>query len=506
MIKTCVFFKNSEDDCQAVIDIAQNNLDTILKDNIKQVLTALDDKMAKDGIVIFNGYAQFFNTDNDDDCGGQDWTFAPVLGTALPLTLERRKTFNNLVAQINDMIKEVVEEISEDSGISYNIGFSDWNPWVYSGVSGQFCAPESTGQYPDPKQADLQFFKPDTTASDDGGELKRRAVDGEMMPARAPVLTKKSIYGSSLMHSRSPAAVALKKLDPRAPSPPSCPGDDGGGVASVLPVPDNVAKKFHPNELGHVTVASFAAAELMDVRATVLGVQAPECKETDQFRCWQDTGRRAYASEERMNANAESFCNKDMQVAWRGGIGYLGSATYHLGTPDEQTFAVQLNAETVNMDEQELRDLCLESMQRIVNGCDGGDASNPLDWKFGGQWKRGENTWEVTAMAENRPWPVIQEASGKCEGWYHGYWSSYAIYGAGFSSYDYGQKTLLPNVNECAGPSSLWQFKYLDEPTADGYEWKATFDDLIWVRARCFSNNKVVRAVGGFTNGCGGND
>jgi hypothetical protein len=41
---------------------------------------------------------------------------------------------------------------------------------------------------------------------------------------------------------------------------------------------------------------------------------------------------------------------------------------------------------------------------------------------------------------------------------------------------------------------------------ATQYEWKATFDDLIWVRARCFSNNKVVREAGGYTNGCGGND
>lgn len=100
-----------------------------------------------------------------------------------------------------------------------------------------------------------------------------------------------------ILYSRNPAAVMFKKLDPRAPSPPGCPGDDGGAVASVLPVPDTMTKKFHPNELGHVTVASFAAAELMDVRATVLGVQTPECKETDQFRCWQDRGRRAYPSE-----------------------------------------------------------------------------------------------------------------------------------------------------------------------------------------------------------------
>ena len=59
MIKACVFMPGSEDDCQSVIDLAQENLDSILPDNVKQLLEALGDKMNEDGIVIYNGYAQF---------------------------------------------------------------------------------------------------------------------------------------------------------------------------------------------------------------------------------------------------------------------------------------------------------------------------------------------------------------------------------------------------------------------------------------------------------------
>lgn len=507
MISSCVFFKHTDDECEEVISVAQDNIDTILKDNIRQVIEALDDKMNEDSIVVVNGYAQFFNTDEDDDCGGQDWTLFPPLGTALPLTLARRKKFNDLVVQINSAIKDVVEDIASSSNTKFTIGFSNWDPWVYSGVSGQFCDPSSTGEYPDSKQEDLQFFKRNTMPAEGSGELKRR--DGmESNPLWGPspgTLSRSTIASSSLRNSRNPSAVALKKLDPRAPTPPSCPGD--GSWTDNIPVSDAVGKSFHPNEQGHITIASFASQRLMELRAQVLGVDAGSCPVADVFTCWQKEGRKAYASADRMNANYKTFCEKDMKLVYRGGsVGYIGSATYHKGTPDEHVFAVQLSESASTRSEEDIRSECLESMDRIINSCDGNDPGNPMNWKFGGQWQRDDNYWEVTALADNRPWPVIQEPDGSCKGWYHGYWSSYEIYGAGFSDWDHGQKTLWPSANECGGAASMWDFEYLDEPTKEGYEWKANFNKLIWVRARCFGNNKVVEASGGYTHGCGGND
>jgi hypothetical protein len=85
-------------------------------------------------------------------------------------------------------------------------------------------------------------------------------------------------------------------------------------------------------------------------------------------------------------------------------------------------------------------------------------------------------------------------------------WSSYEIYGTGFSDYDYGQKTLLPSSNDCGGATSGWEFEYLDKPTTEGCEWKANFNKPVLVKARCFGNSKVVKASGGYANGCGGND
>ncbi|POS68608.1 hypothetical protein DHEL01_v212998 [Diaporthe helianthi] len=345
MISSCVFFKHTDDECEEVISVAQNNIETILKDNVKQVIEALDAKMKKDSIVVVNGYAQFFNTDKDDNCGGQDWTLFPPLGTALPLTLARRKRFNDLVVQINSAIKDVVEDIASNSNTKFTIGFSNWDPWVYSGVSGQFCDPSSTGEYPDSKQEDLQFFKRNTIPEEGSGELRRRERRDLTPPRDLPygTLSHAAIASSSLRNSRNPSAVALNKLDRRAPTPPSCPGD--GSWTANNPVSDAIGKSFHPNEQGHITIASFASERLMELRAQVLGVDAGSCPSptADIFTCWQKEGRKAYASADGMNENYKTFCEKDMKLVYRGGsVGYIGSATYHKGTPDEQVFAVQL--------------------------------------------------------------------------------------------------------------------------------------------------------------------
>jgi hypothetical protein len=79
--------------------------------------------------------------------------------------------------------------------------------------------------------------------------------------------------------------------------------------------------------------------------------------------------------------------------------------------------------------------------------------------------------------------------------------------GAGFSSWDYGQKTIIPSMQGCLGRGiTEWKFNYFDEPDEDGYEWRVTFHTPVFVRARCFANNKVVMGAGGFTDGCHGND
>lgn len=515
MIKTCVFMAfDGEEACQDVIQIAQRNLNSILKGNLEQLMEALNSKMNEKSVVIFNGYAQFFNTDNEDCANNQEWSLINLRGgKPLRLTVERRKVFNDLVLQINNIIQDVVTSANK-KGYKYRAGFANWDPWVYKGVSGQMCDPASTGHYPDPEQPELQFFKPPTNLVDDGpggGELRRR--DNETAAAEWQSFKRSlnevqqrnsedELHDSILYNSVNPKAEVRHMLDRRSPTPPRCPGDTDADIQPPsIGLPNFIGKMFHPNELGHYTIASWALQTAVDVRAEILGVTPPECQKTDKFTCWQGTGSKAYASESRLNSNYKDFCSSVPNPS--GKKGWSHSQKYDEGTPDEVKFFVSLDGTSTNYDEKE----CEDSMSRIINGCDGNDANNPMNWKFGGEWVRGDWTYQVNPTRENRPWPVIQKTEGSCKGWYHGLWSSYVMRGKGWASYDWGQKTLLSEAKSCIGGGlTRWRFKYFDEPDNDGMEWQADFNTPIWVRNRCFKNNKAVMAAGGFTDGCGGND
>jgi hypothetical protein len=49
---------------------AQTAIDSILQDNVASLLTSLDAKMAKDGIIVLAGYAQYFNDETSEGSPG----------------------------------------------------------------------------------------------------------------------------------------------------------------------------------------------------------------------------------------------------------------------------------------------------------------------------------------------------------------------------------------------------------------------------------------------------
>ncbi|KAK3901302.1 hypothetical protein C8A05DRAFT_35022 [Staphylotrichum tortipilum] len=66
IIKDCIVLTFYGDaTCDAILPKAGQNLQDILRANIKEMLLALNSKMATDGIVVCNNYARFFNTDNE---------------------------------------------------------------------------------------------------------------------------------------------------------------------------------------------------------------------------------------------------------------------------------------------------------------------------------------------------------------------------------------------------------------------------------------------------------
>lgn len=209
-----------EETCNAVIKKAEENIETILKSNLKQVLLALNDKMTDDGVVVYNGYAQYFNTENNDCADKQAWALGRWVPqywgkTALTLTTTRREKFNKLVQSINNAIREVIYILRDEGTLTYEIGFSNWDPWVRDGVKGQMCDPSSSGAYPDSDQPDLQFFKPATNIVGwEHDELRKRQQDVNKMIANGSLpITKDgidpSIYDTLLWKSPAPTAEVL---------------------------------------------------------------------------------------------------------------------------------------------------------------------------------------------------------------------------------------------------------------------------------------------------------
>lgn len=333
---------------------------------------------------------------------------------------------------------------------------------------------------------------------------------------------KQRIYESLLFKSPSPAAAALHSLNPRdAPSPPGCPSDDGFDPTFGFGLPDAFGKVFHPNEKGHITIASYAVEKMMQLRARRLGKDASCSIIQDEFRCHStDDKSRGYASGEHMNENYRDFCNTlsppkntlgvslgPIHITLRGLVGLLISAmqwtvskTYHEGTPDEHTIKLELSDKIADW----AKDECLDAFGRITNGCDTNGDTNPMMWKGGGMWRKGERTYSIDIKRSNRPWPPPKKPYGDCDSQYKAVLSSFFLHGGGWVSHDKGE-ALKKAAGACTGsePSS-WKFWYYDEPDENGMEWSASFNTPIWVKARCFQNDKVQKGAGGLSSGCKG--
>jgi hypothetical protein len=136
-------------------------------------------------------------------------------------------------------------------------------------------------------------------------------------------------------------------------------------------------------------MAAYALQNLVYLRAQILDVDDGTCAQTrDEFTCWQKEGRKAFVAWDRLNENYKDFCNDvkppSNEVNWKW------EKRYHEGTPDEHVFSLQLLDGASSFD----KDKCLESFDRVINSCDGGDSNNPLNFKFGGRWVRGNYNYQ----------------------------------------------------------------------------------------------------------------
>ncbi|KAK7423411.1 hypothetical protein QQZ08_009089 [Neonectria magnoliae] len=266
---------------------------------------------------------------------------------------------------------------------------------VYKGVDGQMCSTKSNGDSPDSNQPDIQFIKPDTHpwlnwASDIKDELRKR----ELTKNETEVLNNlraqyeerfrldKRVYVSLLYKTPNPPAIARRVLSRRGPEAPGCPGDESWDKTRGLGLPNKIGANFHPNEKGHLTIASFALAEVMDIRSLVLGIDSPSREIKDQFKCWSKDNSKAYAMADRLDTNYKDFCKNEFDKS------------YDIGTPEEHSFHVGLSTSAGDFDENE----CLESMKALIHNC---DTDSTMNWKFGGQYVHGEPTYEVNIKRQS---------------------------------------------------------------------------------------------------------
>ncbi|EFW23263.1 conserved hypothetical protein [Coccidioides posadasii str. Silveira] len=120
--------------------------------------------------------------------------------------------------------------------------------------------------------------------------------------------------------------------------------------------------------------------------------------------------------------------------------------TYLKGTPEEVDIAMDWKPGLgPEMNVTECRH---KFIGQIIDGCDGNDKNNPLNWKGGGWFKSGGIKYRVTPKivrqpARKKPWAGCSFYRGS--NWYHG---GVKIWGGGFSSGDWG-KRVKDTIEQC---------------------------------------------------------
>ncbi|KAF7592767.1 hypothetical protein BBP40_012525 [Aspergillus hancockii] len=514
VLKACVFLPYfGEKKCDEAIEKAKVNLEYILRPNVKALLKELEHHVRFNGVVLYGGYAQFFHDGNENtgDCSRQqDWTF-PRFGQVfepLKLTLERRRKCNDLVVRANEAIQKTIEENKRD-GFRYRLRYVDWDNWASdTRVAGQFCWPNTDGQYPDPNQPQIQFFKPDTKKRGRHDEVKKRDAAGDMgysepAPEDIEASVSKDLYNSALYRSENPSAVALHRLDGRGViEPANCPGANDR-ISFGFGLPDRWGKFFHPNLNGHVTIASFFLNELIAAQASLMSKVNPICRDgdNDHFDCNVNVRElvRHYASAHLVDESYKTYCEEVKQPP--NLVNWHDERVFHEGTPEEHRYSVTLEHGAFQYSKKQ----CLESFLRLIHGCGTTRDDNPLNMKHGGTWKKGRYTYKLSMGRRKRPWPVARP-SGSCYGGRRVLSGSYVVRGALWGNLDFG-RALHDSAKDCIGGGlTSWKFRYFHKSDANGMEWEATFNTPVWVLWRCFQNNKVFERTEAPHIGCEGND
>ncbi|PLB36762.1 SGNH hydrolase [Aspergillus candidus] len=489
IISRCIMLPLTQSRCQDVISQARDSITRVLVPNVRELLQDLQPKMNKDGVVIFVLYAQFFNVENEDCAKYQDWTFGGLRREGFKLSTGRRREFNDLVVDVNNALINLAEEFRQDEN-SFYFRTANWDKFV-GDYKGRFCEPGSSGEYPEPSQPNLQFFKHFTKRDLEKDIASKRDLENSI---DAPPLALNATM-----------SVPENSLGPRDNIAPNCPGDDGFKLGWGLP--DRFGKYFHPNEKGHITIASYVLEAIYAARSAILGLPQPMCHLVDNFQCNVPNERadldasRRYADGQILHDNALAFCTGISP----SGVDWTEEKTFEMGTPEEHTFLITTRNGARHYDQEE----CLESFNKIIHSCKTYDDL----WKYGGYHEENNHRYQISIT--NGGYRRLPRGPVKttCEAKRHGKWTHYKFKGYGGATAGEGNRRLFPFIKLCVTPGDVrktrkqqnvrdWNFYYSyeegheEDPVPEGYEWQLNFRAPAGFMERCFGSNTVQENVG----------
>ncbi|OJD09576.1 hypothetical protein ACJ73_10212 [Blastomyces percursus] len=129
----------------------------------------------------------------------------------------------------------------------------------------------------------------------------------------------------------------------------------------------------------------------------------------------------------------------------------------------------------------------------VLDGCDGNDPNNPMNWKGGGQLQVDGVTYAIEPLVQRQPAP--KEPHGVCNVAHNDNYHHVVIQGNGWANSDWG-RMLEDKLCDCDLLPDTFHFTY--RPGKDGSEWKATMYTTTWREGCIVDAAKEVGAPNDF--------
>ncbi|OJD23538.1 hypothetical protein ACJ73_05103 [Blastomyces percursus] len=149
---------------------------------------------------------------------------------------------------------------------------------------------------------------------------------------------------------------------------------------------------------------------------------------------------------------------------------------YNNGTPEHVAISINWankpNKSNFKLDLHE----CLRFLRDMVlDGCNGNDPNNPMNWKGGGLLRADGATYKIEPLSQRQPFP--KEPSGLCKVTHANPYHHVVIQGIGWANSDWG-KMLEDKLCDCDLLPDTFHFTY--ELGYKGREWNATMYTTTW--------------------------